>query len=84
MNPAIFDGKLIICRRRMAVEYVLWMLAACDTPETILAGYPWFEPEDIQAYLAYARAKIMHHSSTDPISPHPIFLRLPRNGARTE
>jgi uncharacterized protein (DUF433 family) len=27
------------------------MLAAGDTPETILEGYPWPEPEDIQACL---------------------------------
>lgn len=27
------------------------MLAAGDTAETILEGYPWLEPEDIQACL---------------------------------
>jgi uncharacterized protein (DUF433 family) len=30
------------------------MLAAGDTPETILEGYAWLEPEDIQACLVYA------------------------------
>lgn len=55
VNPRIFGGKAIIRGHRLAVEHVLGMLAAGDTPETILAGYPWLEPEDIQACLIYAR-----------------------------
>ena len=31
------------------------MLAAGDTPETILENYPFLEREDIQACLVYAR-----------------------------
>jgi uncharacterized protein (DUF433 family) len=54
INPKIFAGKPIIRGRRLAVEHVLGMLAAGDTPEVILAGYPWLEPEDIQACLVYA------------------------------
>ena len=41
VNPNIFGGKPIIRGRRLAVEHVLGMLAAGDTPETILEGYPW-------------------------------------------
>ncbi len=55
VNPQIFGGKPIIRGRRLAVEHILGMLAAGDTPETILAGYPWLEREDIQACLVYAR-----------------------------
>ena len=55
VNPKIFAGKPIVRGRRLAVEHILGMLAAGDTPETILAGYPWLEPEDIQACLVYAR-----------------------------
>lgn len=54
-NPAIFGGKPIVRGRRLAVEHVLGMLAAGDTSETILEGYSWLEPEDIQACLLYAR-----------------------------
>jgi uncharacterized protein (DUF433 family) len=54
VNPAIFAGKPIIRGRRLAVEHVLGMLAAGDTPATILASYPWLEPRDIQACLADA------------------------------
>jgi uncharacterized protein (DUF433 family) len=54
LNPKIFGSKPIIRGRRLAVEHVLGMLAAGDTPETLLEGYPWMEKEDIQACLVYA------------------------------
>ena len=60
VNPDIFGGKPIIRGRRLAVEHVLAMLAAGDTPEMILEGYPWLEKEDIQACLLYARKIIGH------------------------
>ena len=51
INPKIFGGKPIVRGRRLAVEHILGMMAAGDTPETILEGYPWLEAEDIQACL---------------------------------
>jgi uncharacterized protein (DUF433 family) len=42
-DPRIFGGKPIIRGRRLAVEHVLGMLAAGDTPETLLEGYSWLE-----------------------------------------
>ena len=60
VNPKIFGGKPIIRGRRFAVEHVLGMLAAGDTPEMILKGYPWLEMEDIQACLVYARRMVSH------------------------
>jgi len=60
VNPNIFGGKPIVRGRRLAVEHVLGMLAAGDTPETILTGYPWLEPEDIRACLVYARRLVGH------------------------
>ena len=60
VNPDIFAGKPIIKGRRLAVEHVLAMLAAGDTAETLLEGYPWLEHEDIQACLLYARKVIGH------------------------
>ena len=65
VNPKIFGGKPIIRGRRLAVEHVLGMLAAGDKPETILKGYPWLEPEDIQACLVYAR-KLIGHERIEP------------------
>jgi uncharacterized protein (DUF433 family) len=65
VNPSIFGGKPIIRGRRLAVEHVLGMLAAGDTPETILEGYPWLEREDIQACLVYAR-RLVGHERVEP------------------
>ena len=58
VNPAIFGGKPIVRGMRFAVEQVLGMLAAGDTPETLLDEYPFLEPEDIQACLAYAHRSL--------------------------
>ena len=66
VNPRIFGGKPIIRGRRLAVEHVLGMLAAGDTPETILRGYPWLEREDIQACLAYAH-RLVGHERIEPL-----------------
>lgn len=60
VDPAIFGGKPIIRGRRLAVEHVLSMLAAGDSPEEILRGYPSLEREDILACLAYARRMIAY------------------------
>ena len=60
VNPSIFGGKPIIRGRRLAVEHVLGMLAAGDSEQTILEGYPWLEPEDIRACLAYAQRMVGH------------------------
>ena len=65
VNPAIFGGKPIVRGRRLAVEHVLGMLAAGDSEETILAGYPWLEPDDIRACLLYAR-RLVGHERVEP------------------
>lgn len=53
-NPEILGGKPIIRGRRLAVEHVLGQLAAGDSIETLLEGYPWLEREDITACLGFA------------------------------
>ena len=67
VNPEIFGGKPIIRGHRLAVEHVLGMLAAGDTPENILESYPWLEREDIQTYLLYAR-RIAANERIEPLS----------------
>ncbi len=66
VNSKIFGGKPIIRGRRLAVEHVLDMLAAGDSPETILAGYDWLEIEDIRACLVYAR-RLVGHERVEPL-----------------
>ena len=65
-DPQIFGGKPIIHGRRLAVEHVLGMLAAGDTAETLLAAYPWLEPEDVQACLLYAR-RVVGRERIEPL-----------------
>lgn len=54
VDPSVFGGKPIIRGHRLAVEHVVGMLAAGSSPEEILAGYDWLEPDDIRACLVYA------------------------------
>ncbi len=61
VNPRIFGGKPIVRGRRLAVEHVLGMLAAGDSIETILEGYPWLEREDVLACLAYGAEVAAEH-----------------------
>ncbi|MDE0221257.1 MAG: DUF433 domain-containing protein [Spirochaetaceae bacterium] len=65
-DPRIYGGKPIVRGRRLAVEHVLGMLAAGDDHPTILQGYPWLEPEDILACLAYAR-RVVGRERVEPL-----------------
>jgi uncharacterized protein (DUF433 family) len=66
INPAIFSGKPIIRGHRIAVEHILGMLAAGDTPETLLEAYPSLEVEDIRACLVYAY-RLAAHERVEPL-----------------
>ena len=68
VNPNIFGGKPILRGHRLAVEHVLGLLAAGDKPDTILQGYAWLEPEDIQACLVYAH-RLIAHERVEPLMP---------------
>jgi uncharacterized protein (DUF433 family) len=65
-DPKIFGGKPIIRGKRLAVEHVLGMMAAGDSAEAILEGYPWLERDDVQACLLYAR-KLVGHERVEPL-----------------
>ena len=66
INPRIFNGKPILRGRRLAVEHVLGMLAAGDTIDVMLEGYPWLEREDVLACIAYAH-RIVEHERVEPL-----------------
>ena len=68
VDPAIFGGKPIIRGLRIGVEHILGMLAAGDTPEKLLAEYPFLEPADIQACLAYAHRSLSGEQIHDRIA----------------
>ena len=54
VNPEIFGGRPCIRGMRFPVSMVLGLLAAGETPESILKSYPYLEKEDIQESLNYA------------------------------
>jgi uncharacterized protein (DUF433 family) len=54
IDPKILVGKPVIKGTRIAVEFLLELLANGWTREQILKGYPHLKQEDIQAALHYA------------------------------
>ena len=67
MDPGILAGKPVIRGTRLAVEFVLELLAAGQTQEQILESYPGLTREDILACLSYA-SQITHEYKTWPLS----------------
>ena len=53
----------------MAVEHVLGMLTAGDTPEKLLQEYSFLEAADIQACLAYAHQSLSGFAYDDERAP---------------
>jgi uncharacterized protein (DUF433 family) len=54
IDPAILVGKPVIRGTRLAVEFVIDLLAQGWNESEILRNYPGITREDIQACLAYA------------------------------
>jgi len=56
VDPNILVGKSVIKGTRLAVEFVIELLAQDWSETDILQNYPGLVPEDIQACLKYASA----------------------------
>jgi uncharacterized protein (DUF433 family) len=54
VNPKVLVGKPVIKGTRIAVEFLMELLANGWTHEQILKNYPHLTEEDIQAALHYA------------------------------
>lgn len=54
IDPGILVGKPVIRGTRLAVEFVIGLLAQGWAEEDILQNYPGITRQDIQACLAYA------------------------------
>jgi uncharacterized protein (DUF433 family) len=57
VDPEILAGKPVIKGTRLAVEFIIDLLAAGWSEETILQSYPGLTKEDIRACQAYASNK---------------------------
>ena len=53
-NPAVMGGKPCIRGMRVTVGMILGLMASGKPRERILEAYPYLEPEDIDAAMAYA------------------------------
>jgi uncharacterized protein (DUF433 family) len=54
-DPAILVGKPVVRGTRLAVEFVLELIANGWSFDEILANYPGLTIEDIRACVAYAK-----------------------------
>ena len=67
VDPEILAGKPIIRGTRLAVEFILELLAGGQAESEILAHYPGLTREDILACLSYA-SYLAHEYRAFPIS----------------
>ena len=58
LNPDILAGKPIIKGTRIAVEFIIDLLAQGWSTDEIIRNYSGITPEDIQACLSYASANL--------------------------
>jgi uncharacterized protein (DUF433 family) len=54
VDPQVLVGKPVIRGTRLAVEFLMELLAEGWNQEQILKSYPQLTPDDIQAVLHYA------------------------------
>jgi len=58
LDPEILTGKPVIKGTRLAVEFIIELLAQGWVEPDILRNYPGLTREDIQSCLAYASASL--------------------------
>ena len=68
-DPQVSCGQPIFKGTRVLLRSVLAGLAAGETNESILAGYPSLTPEDVQAAIALA-ARSAEEDLPVPATPH--------------
>ncbi|WP_420597386.1 DUF433 domain-containing protein [Deinococcus sp.] len=54
IHPDICNGRPVIAGTRVTAQTVIEFLAAGDTPEDMIAEYPYLTREDILACLSYS------------------------------
>lgn len=59
IDPAVLVGKPVVKGTRLAVEFILDLLANGWSEEQIMTNFPGLTREDLRACLAYA-SEILH------------------------
>ncbi|MBO0698161.1 MAG: DUF433 domain-containing protein [Zavarzinella sp.] len=54
IDPAVLCGKPVVRGTRLAVEFIVGLLAKGWTTDQVLDNYPGLTREDVQACLEYA------------------------------
>ena len=72
IDPAVLVGKPVIRGTRLAVAFVIDLLAHGWSEDDVLCNYPGVEREDIRACLAYAGAivplqRLVDHADGEPV-----------------
>ena len=70
VDPAVLVGKPVVKGTRLAVEFIIDLLAQGWGQADILKNYPGLTSEDIQACLAYA-SDLLHAEKVYPIPSTP-------------
>jgi len=70
VDPGVLSGKPVIRGTRLAVDFVVELLAEGWTREEILSNYPQLSSEDVQAALSYA-AETLRSEKVYPFSVQP-------------
>jgi uncharacterized protein (DUF433 family) len=65
-SPDVLVGKPVIRGTRLAVEFIVELLADGWTQEQVLGNYPNLTAEDIRACLAYA-SELLHAERVFPL-----------------
>jgi len=68
--PEVLSGKPIIKGTRLAVEFVIELLANGWSHDDILRNYPGLTSEDILACLGYA-SDVLHSEKVYPLESNP-------------
>jgi uncharacterized protein (DUF433 family) len=66
VDPEVLAGKPVIRGTRLAVEFILELLAAGQSENEVLANYPGLTREDILGCLSYA-SYLAHEYKAYPI-----------------
>jgi uncharacterized protein (DUF433 family) len=61
-DPEILAGKPVVRGTRLAVDFILGLMAAGWSTEQILENYPSLTPESLRAVFSFAEALVREES----------------------
>jgi uncharacterized protein (DUF433 family) len=65
-DPEVLGGKPVVRDTRLAVDFLLGLLAEGWSAEQVLDNYPQLTPEALRAVFAYA-AEVLHDATFYPL-----------------